>query len=217
VEDDQPPQDSLTAEERAELDSISALLADRTLWEAPPADLEDRVVAAIANEVAPIGSGTSKSSVHDRRGRWRWLSAGMAAGAAAAAAAIIVVGNRDERGSPDFASAMTGTELAAGLRGTADATITPTGVYISVKVAGLPRRDGGEFYEMWLKSCDGELLIPAGTFHDLAEAVGWAGVDPKDFPIVTVTREAAAGPQAIEQGSSGEVVVKGQLAECPDA
>ena len=196
---------------------FATLLADPSLWAAPSSALEDRVVAAITSEAAPAGSTTSEYVVYGRRGRWRWLTAGVAAGAAVAAAvaAIIVVSTRDTQQQPDFAAPLAGTELAAGLRGTADATITRTGVYIAVKVPGLPRRDGGEFYEMWLKSCDGELLIPAGTFHDLADAVGWAGVDPNDFPIVTVTRETAAGPQAIEQGSSGEVVVKGQLAECP--
>lgn len=209
--------DALGADVLAEVDDIAALLADPALWASPPAALEDRVVAAITAEALPRGAFTAEYHVYRPQTRWRLLSAGAAAGAAVAAAValLMVVATRDDPRRPDFSAAMTGTELAAGLAGSADASITATGVYIAMQVPGLPRRDGGEFYEMWLKSCDGELLVPAGTFHDLADAVGWAGVDPRAFPIVTVTREAAAGPTSADQGSSGEVVVRGQLAPCP--
>ena len=211
------PDGVLDADERARLNDISALLADSTVWASPSDALEQRVVAAICAEAAPDGAVTSDYHVYRGRGTWRWLAAAGAAGAAVAAsvAALVVVANRDDPRQPDFSAPMAGTELAAGLTGTADASITTTGVYIAMMVPGLPRRDGGEFYEMWLKSCDGELLIPAGTFHDLVDAVGWAGVDPQAFPILTVTREVAAGPTSQDQGSSGEVVVRGQLAPCP--
>ena len=44
--------------ERAELDELRVLLADRTLWSEPPAELEDSVVALIAAEAGSAG-GTS--------------------------------------------------------------------------------------------------------------------------------------------------------------
>ena len=214
---DDSPDEVLDADERARLSDISMLLADPTVWASPSDALEQRVVATISAAAAPPGAATSEYHVYRGRGTWRWLAAAGLAGAAVAAAvaAFVVVAVRDDQRPPDFSAPMAGTELAVGLTGTADASITTTGVYIAMTVPGLPRRDGGEFYEMWLKSCDGELLIPAGTFHDLANAVGWAGVDPQSFPIITVTREAAAGPTSQEQGSSGEVVVRGQLAPCP--
>jgi anti-sigma-K factor RskA len=43
------PVDSLTSDERAELDQLRALLEADEIWADPPAELEDRVVAAIAD------------------------------------------------------------------------------------------------------------------------------------------------------------------------
>jgi hypothetical protein len=82
-------------------------------------------------------------------------------------------------------------------------------------VKGLPRREGGDFYEGWLKNCAGTELVPIGTYHELDDATGWAGVSINDFPLLTVTREHVAAPKDAAQGSSGEVVVSGALAACP--
>lgn len=208
----------LTGLETLQLSQIQALLADESLWALPTASLEERVVEAINGEAPPTGAHTRDYFEYRRPARRRSLLTGFVAGAAAAAAvvAVVAIAGRDDASQPDFATRLEGTELAAGFTGPADATITPTGVYIVVAVPGLPRRDNGEFYEMWLKSCDGSLLVPAGTFHDLDEAVGWAGVDPVQFPILTVTREQAAAPGSADQGSSGEVVLRGQLAPCAE-
>ncbi len=207
---------ALTALETLQLSEIEALLADESLWVQPDASLEQRVVEAITGEALPAGAQTRDYFTYRRPARRRSLLTGFVAGAAAAAAvvAVVTIAGRDDASQPDFATRLEGTELAAGFTGPANATITPTGVYIAVAVPGLPRRDGGEFYEMWLRSCDGSLLVPAGTFHDLDDAVGWAGVDPAQFPILTVTREQAAAPGSADQGSSGEVVLRGQLAPC---
>jgi hypothetical protein len=43
------PVESLTSDERAELDELRALLEADEMWAEPPAELEDRVVAAIAD------------------------------------------------------------------------------------------------------------------------------------------------------------------------
>jgi hypothetical protein len=88
-------------------------------------------------------------------------------------------------------------------------------VRINFSVPGLPRREGDEFYEGWLKNCAGTQLVPIGTYHDLEDATGWAGVDVADFPLLTVTREVVAGPKDPAQGSSGEVVVSAAMKECP--
>lgn len=225
-EDGEVPDDAsaLTVDETLQLREIEALLADESVWAQPPAALEASVVEAISSEAIssatlPAGASTQNYFSYGKPSRRRSLFTGFAAGAAAAAAAIgvIALAGRADEPQPDFATTMEGTELAAGFSGPAKATITPTGVFIDVAVPGLPRRDGGEFYEMWLKSCDGSLLVPAGTFHDLDEAVGWAGVDPLQFPILTVTRERAAAPVSADQGSSGEVVLRGQLGPCPES
>lgn len=44
------PVESLTPDERAELDELRSLLEADEMWAEPPAELEDRVVAAIADE-----------------------------------------------------------------------------------------------------------------------------------------------------------------------
>ena len=46
------PVPSLSAHERAELDEVRDLLSTPATWEEPAAGLEDRVVTAIAEEVA---------------------------------------------------------------------------------------------------------------------------------------------------------------------
>ncbi len=71
---------------------------------------------------------------------------------------------------------------------------------------GLPRRDGRRFYEAWLRSPAG-VLVPIGTFNEGRKVTLWAGVSPKDYPSLTVTRESADGDQA----SSGEKVLVGTV------
>jgi len=185
---------------------IVALLHDPALWEEPSAQLEDRVAAGIAEErrvVVPM----------KRRSPWPARFAAAAVGAAAAAAVVLVV-TRDQQ-QVDASVAMTGTDLAPGITGNADITTVSSGVRIEFSVPGLPRRDGQEFYEGWLKNCAGTALVPIGTYHDLENATGWAGVDVADFPLLTVTREVVAGPKDVAQGSSGEVVVSAAMKACP--
>ena len=110
---------------------------------------------------------------------------------------------------------MTGTDLAPGIKGEARLTAVSSGIRIELQLPGLPRRDGGEFYQVWLKNCDGSQLVPAGSFHELDDAVAWAGVSPADFPLITVTKEAIAPPKDAAQGTSGDVVAKGAIEECP--
>jgi hypothetical protein len=49
------------------------------------------------------------------------------------------------------------------------------------------------------------VLVPVGTFNQGRRVTLWAGVSPKEFPTLTVTRERADGAQA----SSGEKVLVG--------
>jgi hypothetical protein len=188
---------------------ILALLRDTSLWQEPSADLEDRVVAGIADErrvVVPIGRA---------RRAWPGRLTAAAIGAAAAAAVVLIAVPRNEGQQADASVAIAGTQLAPGISGTAGITSETSGVRIQFSVKGLPRRDGGDFYEGWLKNCAGTELVPIGTYHELDNATGWAGVSIKDFPLLTVTREHVAAPKDAAQGSSGEVVVSGALGACP--
>ena len=233
----------LTDDELATLADVDALLTDPALWESPSAELEDRVVAAIGEArgvSAPLPPPvvTAAAPVVDldaaRRARRRraWSLAGAALAGAAAAALVtgVIVSNNDnssgttaDRATPTAPAAaagaqelnLRGTDLAAGVDGTATLIAHPSGVEIRLAVPGMPTRTGGEFYQVWVKTCDGSLLVPAGSFHDLTDATGWVGVSMSDYPVVTVTEETAVGGKDPGQESSGRVVVSGTLGACP--
>lgn len=188
---------------------IIALLRDPSLWQEPGAGLEDRIVSAISDEqqvVVPITR---------QRRQWPGRLTAAAVGAAAAAIVVLVAVPRDVQQSADASIAVVGTDLAPGISGAAGITSVASGVRIDFSVKGLPRRDGDDFYEGWLKNCAGTALVPIGTYHDLDKATGWAGVAIDDYPVLTVTREHVAPPKDAAQGSSGEVVVSGKLKACP--
>jgi hypothetical protein len=197
------------------LDDLRALLADPGLWGEPPAHLEDDVVAAVSSRAAaPPSASPAPATLDERRRRRSGRRVPPAAWLAAAAAAIVVVagiaaaslagGGGDD--GPTFAAALAPTDLAPGASGEAVATRTDSGWRIELDATGLPRLDGGAFYEAWLRGPD-DVLVPVGTFNEGADVVLWAGVSPADFTAFTVTREAADGDQA----SSGERVLAGPL------
>jgi hypothetical protein len=109
---------------------------------------------------------------------------------------------------------MTGTELAPGLSGAANVNTHPSGVEIEITMPGLPRRDGGQYYELWMHTCDGTQWVPAGTFHDTGYVVAWAGVSIHDYPVLQVTREVAGPPSGAAQAPSRDVVARGSLGSC---
>jgi len=190
--------DDLTPAERAEIERVHGVLADPAVWAEPPLDLQERVVAAIAEEA---GAGR-------RRRRIRYSV--MAVAAAVVLAAGVTVGlQATPRDEPvQFAAPLTGTPLAPHAAANATLTKTQSGWKIELHATGLPRRTDGEFYEAWLKS-DAGLLVPIGTFNEGADVTLWAGVGPSTFPTLTVTKEVADGNQA----SSGQVVLIGQASE----
>jgi Anti-sigma-K factor rskA, C-terminal len=133
----------------------------------------------------------------------------VAVGAAAAVAVVVVIGLAVFRSSSSptrFQAALAATPLAPGAKGEATLTKTSSGWRIELDATGLPRLDGGRFYEAWLRSASG-VLVPVGTFNQGTNVTLWAGVSPELFKSVTVTRERADGDQA----SSGEKVLVGRV------
>jgi hypothetical protein len=129
-----------------------------------------------------------------------------AVGTAAVVAAIGVTVLRSGSSAQHFTAALGPTSLEPGAGGDADLTKTSAGWRITLETRGLPRRDGGRFYEAWLRNSAG-VLVPIGTFNEGPKVTLWAGVSPQDFPTLTVTRERADGNQA----SSGDKVLVGQV------
>src|SRR5436190_11683420 len=208
---------SLSADERAELDELRGLLGSTAAWAEPSADLEDRVVTAIAQEAAarPARPHLRRAPLLRPRWRWRWrwrLSraafafGGLAAAAAVAVIAIVLATSNSSSPPQQLAMVVSGTPLAPDARGSATLTKTASGWRIELAASGLPRLAGGRYYEAWLKSRAG-VLVPVGTFNDARKVTLWAGVPPPEYPSFTVTRQRAGGSPA----SSGERVLTGAV------
>jgi hypothetical protein len=199
---------SLPPERRAELEArvaTSSELANRLAE-------QQRAVAmarsAAAEVEAPAGLRARVEAEREAR-RVRAPRSLTLAGAAAVATLAIAIGFvvlRENPSSERFQGALGATTLAPNASGDVTLTKTSSGWRIELNATGLPRLDRGLFYEAWLRNAQG-VLVPIGTFNDARDVTLWAGVSPKDFPTLTVTREHADGDQA----SSGEKVLVGPL------
>jgi ferric-dicitrate binding protein FerR (iron transport regulator) len=171
---------------------------------------QERAVALAQNAAAQVEAPAALRARIEarRRPQRRWLPHGVAlAGAAVAAVLAVGIGIAvlDSGGSSQrYHAALGPTSLVPAASGEATMTKTSSGWRIELNATGLPRRDGARFYEAWLRNAAG-VLVPIGTFNDGRDVTLWAGVSPKDFPTLTVTRERADGDQA----SSGEKVLVG--------
>jgi Anti-sigma-K factor rskA len=103
-------------------------------------------------------------------------------------------------------AALAATSRAPGAGGEATLTKTSSGWRVELDAVGLPRLEAGRFYEAWLRDSAG-VLVPIGTFNEGRNVTLWAGVSPREFPMLTVTREDADGNQI----SSGEKVLVGAV------
>lgn len=131
------------------------------------------------------------------------LSSAAAVGVAViAVVAVLSTGTHREQ----FRAALAPTGLAPAAGGEATLTKTSSGWRIELDATGLSRRSGGLFYEAWLRNRAG-VLVPIGTFNEGRNVTLWAGVSPKQFTTLTITREQADGNQA----SSGEKVLVGTV------
>ena len=124
------------------------------------------------------------------------------------AVAIAVAVADSVLGPPRNASALPSHRPSSCPARTGEATLTKTssGWRIELDATGLPRLEGGRFYQAWLRNAGG-VLVPIGTFNEGREVTLWAGVSPRSFTTLTVTREQADGDQA----SSGEKVLVGTV------
>lgn len=191
-----------------------AALAERVAASTELADRlreQERAVALARNAAAQVDAPAAlRARIEAQRFRQRrvparpaWI-AGVAAGALAVAAGAFVstTGTRSQQ----LHAALRATDLARGAGGEATLTRTASGWRIQLDAIGLPHLENGRFYEAWLRSAGG-VLVPIGTFNDGRHVTLWAGVSPKNFTTLTVTRERADG----EQGSSGQKVLVGTV------
>jgi len=215
-------------DERRAPDAELAALADGSLAPERRAVLEERIAASpeladrLAEQERVVSWATSAAAeveapaalrtrieAQRRSRRMRRPRGFVLAGAAAAAVLIVAVGIAvlGSGSSPQrFQAALGPTDLAPAASGKATLTKTSSGWRIALSATGLPRRDGRNFYEAWLRNGSG-VLVPIGTFNDGRKVTLWAGVSPKSFKTLTVTREQADG----DQSSSGQKVLVGTV------
>ena len=211
--------DSLTPQERAELDELRTLLETPATWEEPDPALEDRIVSAIADEArrersaetTPAVPAAAKPKTRRVLGiSWPLRRPALAFGGLATAAAAIVVAivlSVSGGGSPaplQFAMVVSGTSLAPGAHGSATLTKMTSGWEIQLSATGLPHLANGRYYQAWLKNAAG-VLVPVGTFNDAEHVILWSGAPVTQFRSFSVTEQLANGNPA----SSGRRVLVG--------
>jgi hypothetical protein len=202
---------SLAPERRAALEArvaASSELADRLAE-------QERAVALTRSAAAEVEAPASlrahidaerkvRSAPRPRRFALVGIAAASATAVAAVAIGLAVFGSGTS--GQRFQAALSPTDLVPSAQGDATLTKTSSGWRIELDATGLPRLDGGRFYEAWLRNGAG-VLVPVGTFNEGRDVRLWAGVSPKNFTTLTVTREQADGDQA----SSGEKVLVGTV------
>jgi anti-sigma factor RsiW len=199
---------SLASERRPGLEArvaASSELADRLVE-------QQRAVALARSAVNGVEAPAALRARIDaqRRVRRVWVPRRLvligAPAIAALAVAIGVVVFGPGASSERFHAALAATGQVPGARGEATLTRSASGWRIELDATGLPRLAGGRFYEAWLRNPAG-VLVPIGTFNEGRSVTLWAGVSPKLFATLTVTRERADG----DQTSSGEKVLVGRV------
>jgi Anti-sigma-K factor rskA len=211
------PVDSLSPQERAELDELLGVLDAPATWAQPGDGLEDRIVSAIAQEAerrsaagpmpAPTPTPTPPPRPRVRRPMFSRRRIYALGGVAVAAVAAIVVAVSLSTTSPAqlrLAMVVSGTSLAPGAHGSAALTKTASGWRIQLSATGLPHLSGARYYQAWLKNSAG-ILVPVGTFNDARQVTLWSGVPATQFRTLTVTVQQADG----DPRSSGRRVLTG--------
>jgi hypothetical protein len=192
------PVEPLSANDRAELDELRALLRSPSSWAEPDPALEQRVVAAIKQETRRPGVRRRVRPPAFRRRFGLRRSAFALAGVVAAVAAVVLIALVVENTSPAaqrFAMVVSGTNLDPQARGSATLTKTSSGWRIELRASGLPRLANGRYYQAWLKNPAG-ILVPVGTFNDARQVTLWSGVPVTQFRTLTVTQQLANGNPA---------------------
>lgn len=176
----------------AEQERAVALARSATVQVEAPASLRERIDAQRGARRAPASG--------------RLAVVGMTAAAAVAVVAVGLVVLSSGTSPERFQASLAATNLARGAAAEATLTKTSSGWRIELNATGLPRLDAGRFYEAWLRDSDG-VLVPIGTFNEGRNVTLWAGVSPRDFPTLSITRESADR----DQSSSGEKVLVGMV------
>lgn len=173
---------------------------------------QERAVLLARSAVAEVSAPAALRARIESQQRVRRMPASrrlILVGASATAVLLVAIGLavfRSNSSGERFQVALASTRLSPGASGEATLTKTSSGWRIELDAPRLPRLEGSRFYEAWLRNAAG-MLVPIGTFNEARNVTLWAGVSPKVFTTLTVTRERSDGDQA----SSGEKVLVGTV------
>jgi hypothetical protein len=191
--------------DKAHLDKVRRMLAEKTTWEVPPQSVAEGVLNEIRAETNPFDTaGRRRLSVP------RLLAAALALGAILLVTVLAL--SSFEKGTQ---VALAGTELQPTATGSAWLQQTDAGWAIRIDLEDLPPAEAGYYYEGWVWSDDGE-GVSIGTFHlrnGMEPLQLWSGVDVFEYPSIWISLQAeGAGPQVSE-----EIVMRGRLESAGEA
>jgi len=197
----------LVPSEATEVSLLAELLADPSTWVEPRAGLEDEIVHAVVE----AGPGLHLASQPHAVSTSRWHRRAAIIGGAAAAIILVAVFAgvfvRHTEAGIAYEAQLQATALAPGAHASVGVMHSAAGFRVVLDSHELPPLPDGQYYQAWLKNAEGT-GVPIGTFSSSQDYVTlWAGASPDEFPIISVTIEAADNDQA----SSGQAVLVGQL------
>jgi hypothetical protein len=205
------------------LERFGTTLRRAAVWEEPPDDLGDRIVAQIGALRAGdghVGDATTSDpterdmSVAGSRRSVSWLWPGLAVAAAALvafAAGALLTGDDDDRRSrePIADVVLTPTDISPGARAEGDVVDAGAGFSINIDVSGLDPAPQGEYYEGWLHDAATGDWVSVGTFHMRGgdgRVVLWSGVPLGRYNELVVTAEVEGST-----GGHGDILLEGQF------
>lgn len=209
-------------ESAAMVGRFGTTLRRAAVWEEPPDDLGDRIIAQVealragdghVGDDTPSGLPARDVSEAGRRRGVSWVWPGLAVAAAALvafAAGALLTGDDDGRSrEPMAVVALTATDLSPGARAEGDAVDAGAGFSINIDVSGLPPAPAGEYYEGWLYDTQTGDWVSVGTFHMRSgdgRVVLWSGVPLGRYNELVVTSEVEGST-----GGHGDILLEGQF------
>jgi hypothetical protein len=205
------------------LERFGTTLRRAAVWEEPPDDLGDRIIAQIGalragdghvGDVTPSEpTERDVSAAGSRRGvSWLWPGLAVAAAALVAfAAGALLTGDDDDRRSrePVADVVLTATDISPGARAEGDVVDAGAGFSINIEVSGLAPAPEGEYYEGWLHDAQTGDWVSVGTFHMRSgdgRVVLWSGVPLGRYNELVVTSEVEGST-----GGHGDILLEGQF------
>lgn len=210
-----------------ELRPVAAMAAGAAPAFAPPADLDQKVLAAVARaaeEDARAARPAAQRTVRPARSFRGWFVPRRGTGLALALGLVVAIavavalpragddgGLPVPAGEPELMAELVSSGRP-GQTATARVDMLGTGRVVSFNSDDLPILPKGEYYELWFvapgDTRDDPDRISAGTFHPDEEGRSrvrfHAAVDPKRYPVLSVTAEPGDG----DPRPSGEEVLR---------